>query len=361
MHKDFSEWYRIAKIEPKEEWLTKRWDGVEKISEKIDSDQSLKWLELVRIFYLNPAKNKDFMESYSGIFQHFDKAFPMRDNQIELSILSGAAIVNYIQNNTSDTADALALATVCTDCQGMAPLIPVAEIKGLAQKYLSERSANLQRIEELPTISELETDLIEKLKALPTNAPGSSYTNSIHKPIRDMFNSLVGTLESIEKNFSSTRKVIESRMSFQQEETNILWWVFGGYSRDLEKPMTDFEVPAASLIAGKELADLITNIPGPFSARAFLDKILFPGQHEEQKPVTIKDAVNKTPKKWRERLLQKINIDILKDFCPVLCAVKSSVETDGQDDWLPFFKKSTQISPEKEIGNFSITQGNSEC
>ena len=101
MHKDFSEWYRIAKIEPKEEWLTKRWDGVEKISEKIDSDQSLKWLELVRIFYLNPAKNKDFMESYSGIFQHFDKAFPMRDNQIELSILSGAAIVNYIQNKAS--------------------------------------------------------------------------------------------------------------------------------------------------------------------------------------------------------------------------------------------------------------------
>ena len=50
----------------------------------------------------------------------------------------------------------------------------------------------------------------------------------------------------------------------------------GGFSRYYEKPIADLDSAAAGLIVSKELADLVVNVPGPYSAVSVLYKMLQP-------------------------------------------------------------------------------------
>ena len=53
----------------------------------------------------------------------------------------------------------------------------------------------------------------------------------------------------------------------RQEESDILWWLFGEYSRDLEQHISELSLSASCIIVGKELADLILVFPGPIPAK----------------------------------------------------------------------------------------------
>jgi hypothetical protein len=39
----------------------------------------------------------------------------------------------------------------------------------------------------------------------------------------------------------------------------------------------------------------------------------------------------------------------VEDLCPVICAVRRSIDSDGPDDWVPPARKATGIDPHAQV------------
>lgn len=58
-----------------------------------------------------------------------------------------------------------------------------------------------------------------------------------------------------------------------QEDSDILSWITGSWSKELEKPLTKGILPKdIALLLAKELADFVQVIPGPYAFEAFLKR-----------------------------------------------------------------------------------------
>jgi GTPase-associated system helical domain len=107
MHSDFAEWYRSAGIEPDGAILQKRWTAVSEFA--LDKDTII---ELVRLFFGLGQPGESFIAAFRGTLQKEDPAFKVRDNEHELALLSGAAVVQSIDGSERELADFAALALV---------------------------------------------------------------------------------------------------------------------------------------------------------------------------------------------------------------------------------------------------------
>jgi len=326
MHKFFSEWYRVVSLQPDGALLEKRWQGIEKAVQSADFSGML---ELIRIFFSIPVKDNEYAERYRLVFQGIDPAFMMRGNDLEVAVLSGASIVHCLEARKPEYADAIALASIAANCKGMRTQPPIPEVIMLCEQHLSQRSAQLRSLGPVPEIVPL--DLTE------------TYDANSGAQLRQFAESAVSAIGYLHR-----------KMQLQEEETNILWWLFGGHSRDMDKRMADVGLPAACLVIGKELADLTLILPGPLSATAFMDKMFLSIKQENRKQTTIKDAVNACPREWRTKWISKRDIQSIDDFCPIHLAVSKSLQTDGTVDWLPAYEKSAGVEVKSRIDPLEI-------
>jgi hypothetical protein len=137
-----------------------------------------------------------------------------------------------------------------------------------------------------------------------------------------------------------------------QEQTEMLWWLNGEFSEELEKPYRKIESPVACLVGAKELADRTAFSPGPIAIPALLSKILGKSVNFDGK-MSVEDAVNSTPKDWRIGLIEHLQKDLLQ-FLPIHHAILKSTETRGKKQWLAGFKGATKIDPAKSLDAFRL-------
>ena len=105
---------------------------------------------------------------------------------------------------------------------------------------------------------------------------------------------------------------------------------------------------ATPVIAGKELADLTRVIPGPVAAAAFLDRIVrLSDSAKTSKAIKVKDAIDKTPREWREQYQFKTGG--FEDLAPVSNAIKLSLTVSDGDDWSAAFEKSTAFEASSKL------------
>jgi GTPase-associated system helical domain len=148
----------------------------------------------------------------------------------------------------------------------------------------------------------------------------------------------------------------------RKEETDVLSWVTAAVSRDAGVTFADLKAPAASLMAGKELADLVRQ-PGILAARSLLQGIIPPLKGKAaDRVVTLLAAVNATERTWREAVAQASAVEAIADLCPVLGAIKASLTTDEAEGWVGAYKKSYGIDPNAPVQPIELSfQIHREC
>lgn len=352
MYRDFADWYRIAHIEPDGTTLEKRWQAIETFSESADVTSVL---ELLRLFYARPLVNTNFLETYRKPFKDVDVAFPMRNNDLELQILAGATLLQRweSQKEPIELGDAAALGMVCTGYRQFRQGVLVSEMVNRAREYLSGRSESLRDLGDVPEVAAAKLKTKESLEKFQ-NASANSQVAQLSAPLNEVVEQLASAIRVLA---TSTTKAVEHltlSQRLRREESNILWWLFGEYSRDCNKRMVDLGFPAVCLIAAKELADLTVILPGPLATPAFLDKILHIVKPKASGSTTLQKAVNAAPREWREQWMKKTDTRNIEDFCPVLFAIQKSLETDGPDDWVPAFEKATGLKASESIPSLDL-------
>jgi hypothetical protein len=122
----------------------------------------------------------------------------------------------------------------------------------------------------------------------------------------------------------------------------------GEWSNDFDTSFKYLNPFQASIIAGKELADIIVNFPGPYSARAVLYKVISVCKNAKvSKQVEFYSVIESLDKEWIQKVIDVYNPNDTDDITPVITALSKSIEVSETKEWIPSYKKATGIDPEK--------------
>ncbi len=340
MHQDFADWHRVVSIVPQADELQKRWQAVEAFSKETTARDVT---ELVRLFYGLPPRDSQFLAKFRSAFKAADDAFRMKDNDAELRVLAGATLVNHFRYGQDGWSAAAALALVCTGCQGLRAA-PIREIVRLAEDKLASESVGLRgamRETPVPTM-----DLSAELKALR----GAFAHNAVTNLTEPLMNVIQGVYDGVQR-LNAWAAEAEKQQALRFEESQVLWWLFGGHSRDPAAAFSELTSPSACIIGAKDLADLTRRIPGPFAAESFLACVIALAHPKLNGNVSIADAISACPTDYIGRLLAGVDVTSLGDICPVHQGARTYLEANGKKPWLTIFataegfKASVKLAP----------------
>ena len=89
----------------------------------------------------------------------------------------------------------------------------------------------------------------------------------------------------------------------------------------------------ASIIVGKELADLVSVSPGPVvTCNAIFDKMLSYNT-KEKKDISLKKVVNETSLDWKRDIAKGLAENSALSLTPILYSIVESVKYDGDPKW----------------------------
>ncbi len=345
MHDDFADWYRPCtagtELNLTGDLLAKRWAGVEKAAIKPGQDV----LDIVRLALGRLGGDGAFVGKFKAKFKEADAAFQMSGNDFELSLLAGSTLCRIFQQE-GDEADEGALAVLSA--------AHISTVQESSEPFVSHAAAYLDRrlreIRKIPVVRppQISTKKLKQLfetfaVKLTENNPAN--TSEAAKPL---FETMLQTMTAAVDATATAVDQLDRQSDLRREETDVLWWLTAGVSRDLNETFKQMKPPAASIIAGKELADLV-NPPGILPAKSILLSIVPPVTGRAAKTIALHTAVNATAREWRERVAKTTGLDQVADLCPVLAAVKHSLTTDEEDAWTPAYKKAFCVDPKSAL------------
>ncbi len=329
MNPNFSEWFRAANLDPQKEILTDRWQGIENFCEKKINTNDI--FELVRLFFQKHGNN-DFRENFIKTFADVDSAFPKK-NEMELSVLAGVTLINVIKNNNK--LGTLVMLT-CKSISFLNSTPSVQDILVKIEKKFQNKTAKIR--ENLVESPKINFDLLKNedlLKNLTTDVETNAWTPANKSAnFISFFKNLQNILTEIEEALSSSEK---ERKIFR-EDSQILWWMTGEWCDDLKTPYKELDIATASVVSGKELADLVNVFPGPYSTYAVLKKMLPVFDNDSNKTKTLTSTVDSLSREWRKNTIEDYPPNLTKELTPIITAIEKSLEVQKTKVWAPVFE-----------------------
>jgi hypothetical protein len=332
MHRNFGEWYRQVSIPCTDDSLKRRWAGVESWVSNIGSDVCALF-ETVRIFRGLPEKST--REAFLEAFRKADTTFAQRDNAHEQQVLAGASLVHCVGLRNKDELEGSVRTAVVAATALEASSLRVVDLNKTLDEQAGEVRAGLHTIAqqqrrrrtfETVLLSFEEEEAIRRIIA--TNVGDH---NQLRASFEKAFQSLLAAVNRSECALGAASHGLRCA----DEETNILWWIAGGSSRDLDKRWSTI-VDAAPLIAAWELADLTDVALGPQDAAALLDRALPESKGGKSKEQSLSTYVNAVPVEWAKARVAKADAQAL-DLAPLSLALSKRVEGNSTT-WQPFFE-----------------------
>lgn len=336
MHKHFADWYRIAVPDPRQETLQLRWGSIEKVAAALDKQ---KGLEVVRVFLGLPTKDPAFIDSFADHFKKDDAAFALKNNKAELQILAGSTIWECFDGPKppQQVATCVALALDAATFASRKITTPVPDIVTLAKAHLNAQSIAAHETEPI-NLDEIGTTRSALGPACKTNS-----AISMEKP-----------LEAYGKAVTDVLDALVERNRALQEETNILWWLFGGHSESMGKPFRDMDIAVAAAVASIELTGLINILPGPLSSRAIFSALLR-NVNKPRPTISIAETIEAVTKDWKEKQFSGTHIDGALDLCPIMHAMKKSLDTPKKE-WRTAATKASQTPVAEKISPIELSK-----
>ena len=336
MDKEFLIWYKEVCLDCTPEILQKRWDSISSLLEKLSWKDVESLLRIV--FKTKQLPSHETLELIKNVLTNQDETFEFDRSQREIEVLCGAALSTLckINNPFSAVATLGILNTSLNRCR--VPECPI-DLISIAQNNMNILS---ERTRERP---DFEPEMSLKIQSINIEP----YT----KKIQEAFDSstVVAALLQLNKTTNTTIQSLQNQihnifyginnfLAAQDEELQMLWWLMGSRSWDLNCQFSEIPPQAKPFVLAKELAALTTFCPGRLGTKALLIKAGI----DDKLEVSIKDAINSCDMSWIKSLVGQ------NDFSPVTTplhsALKCFLETEDRESWANYWGASTKVSPE---------------
>lgn len=335
MHKDFARWYQPVSLGDVAERRSARWDAIEGIV----TDATRETVEALLRFAFggraNPAPQH--AEAIRKAFQDADASFDVHGSHRELQILAGATLGVLMEGSTQEGARASLAATTATFGGARLPDLPM-NLGQLGEAAIRLRAAaNRKRpgVTEMLNVATPRVDFSGAVKQIREQSDFGSVIEAFSLAGQDT----TASLKALAQRQGKALEVVTTFLEIQDEELQILWWLFGQRSDGLDCQFGDIPQNSAPLVLASELADHTTLLPGPASVKGILSRAGL----DECQPLPITTAVNSCPVHWLESLGSDAE-DLSPLSTPIHWAIKRQLETGAGDAWVAGWAASTGIA-----------------
>jgi len=328
-------WLRAVSVDPGSPRVSAIDTAAQKIAHEA-SAQSI--LHLVESTYLG-SENTSYTALLEAVREE-DSTFAPSADDLEARLASAVVLYHVLKGETSIATDA-GHAILSADWLGLSH--PVKEIATLASEKLALRcEASRLRPEGVGSVSAAAA--LKQRPEMPT--AGAAMTAEHGKALVDF---VVAAANAVARTANAVNSRLAQQLRASDEELDLLWWAFAGYSEMLERQIAGISNAGhAAISVGSEFAALLKFEEEPMSTRAILDGLL---ARKGAKQVSLKAAVEATP-------LAAVTLpDGLQPhrLLPVLSSLHEAVAFDGKATWVESVSR-WDIEPATEYSPVSLAQ-----
>lgn len=286
MDNAFPDWVKKADEKADHGDIQRWWDGVLSVAR----DQQVSSISLVRLS--SGCHEQDDLATFQTSFRVNDSGFRVRGNEQLAAIFAGASLLQRLVFNAPDSLP-LALVVRASRFAGLVLTcgghIEAAAANNLKTAEAAARGASSNHVFAIPNVAA---------------APGGDEMLTLTEN--------VAALKS-----SNDRLAAQVRTCL--EETNILWWAFGGASRDgvLFKETSPLVLP---FVLGGEFADLVEIHPEPMAMGRLLTHLIATTGQDPDAPINIGEALAALSEMWKARITQSCSTG-LQSVLPIHRAI----------------------------------------
>lgn len=337
MHQEFADWYRLVNAEPTNEVLESRWTAVESLCEA-DEDP----LNMVRIAFSLPPHPDGFLATFQAAFQKGDKAFRIRNNELEHAVLASAAIANLLETAAPADKVFVALAVLCMEFRGhrQTEATKRVGIADRARNCLKQLSAGLRRDLGSKSSTEIAWDDAGALKKVEEHANQNQPIPAVKE-----LTGVVQHAATVIGEICEAMKQADRRHRLYEEELDMLWWLTNGSTRDQQLRFDAMSPGALAVVAGSDLADLTRVEPGPLAIPALITQSLRAAKAKPEEKDSIQSIISATDHAWRQRFLRCLEWPGLDVFCAVHSGLREAAKSNK---WQDAFAHVTGLNPKQE-------------
>lgn len=356
MHRHLIDWYRSVHPEPPADLLKRVWKMIETQGKRAAEERAIP--DLVRMFNGRKPQSTSFAVKFHEAVRKLDPNVPATERQLELRVLSGIILIHLIEQGPPALRDLASLGVVCGHCEGIGPELALTDVLVVANQRLSQRRRE-RWDHNAPSAIVDPAGVSAAISGQVSGAFGIYSSNpeiltgkpaEIGRQIVAPINQLSTQLRTL--GVSSRRSVehLLGEVERLREETNILWWLFAATSRDLGEPLSALTLPAATILVGKELADLVEQVPGPPAAEAFILKMLQGAQPAATTNLTIENALASSRGATLEQIRSVVTVESA-DLLPVHAAAVAYGEAEGAAGWVQITRTRVGVDPMAALGS----------
>ena len=258
----FADRYAEAGISPTAETIKNRQASVDRI---VTGAKASQILDLVTCYFGLKAADPLWLRDQ---FAADDVTFSLVNNEREVKVLSVIMLAKLIAGG----GDLAALAVVVGRLAGRRSPEEAAWLVQEAVDALSKMAVE-QRAPR-PAEPKVGWTFTKTLEAEVTGLPQNDWAKLVEAlgKIRKESQSSMGAMAT---QANALVDELKRRTDLQREESQILWWVFSGVSKNLGKSFETLDVPQAVIVAAIDLGCLTTKSRvGPIAAPALLNKVI---------------------------------------------------------------------------------------
>lgn len=322
MHPDFPRWYREVDVQQNRDRLQRRWGGIIAYVQSMTPPDVENTLGVVFRSQLSPSA--EGLARIRKPFKDTDDLFDMAGNDREVEILCGSILAVLIEGNGSLAAPAALSITTSALNGSRSANLPI-NLQDLAETTIDRISDIARKRPE--TASVLQEPIPIKFSGLAEKLQQQFDSASVAAAFDQMAITVAAGLDGLKKIAEASMAKTNNYLAIQDEELEMLWWLFGERSEDLQQPFKDVPAKAQPLVFAKELADATQFLPGPRSIKGLLIRAGL----TDSKKLTIPEVVNSCPADW----LMSLNIENIFPLShPIHHAISRRNETNDGNSWI---------------------------
>ena len=342
MHIDFPRWHAAVAVGADTEHRDARWAAVHALSESADRPTVEALVRLAFDTKRQPPSSR-YLEKIHETFRQADGTFHPKRASGELPVFAGACLSLLFEKPSQIGAVAALSVTTAAFVGARAPNLPLDLVEMAEEALVRIADANRAR----PTLTTAMGMPKVDVEAAVARIRSEFNAEAVAQALSLTAKWLDGAQNAFAQGHARAIQAIDRFIRVQDEELQMLWWLTGGRSFDLDCAFDMVEAAARPLVFAKELSDSTTSLPGPRSIKALLVRAGL-----EQRTVrTVAAVINAARPDW---LLDLPGDDPSPVTRPVHFAIKRQAEAGGGETWVPNWSAVVGVDGGREVSEVSL-------
>lgn len=334
MHPDFPRWHEAIGLGSDQERRAARWAGVNAVAED-GSSANIEALLRLALKTRQPAASAQVTKIREA-FKAADAGFDMQGNDREMQVLAGAALSQMMSLGGMAGAEAALGVSTATLAGARKPDLPL-DLAAIAEGTIDRIAETNRTRPKLKSYSTTDAPKVDFAKAAAKVREVQNW-DGVAEAFGLAADATRNSLAVLAHRQAKTVNALDEFIRIQDEELQMLWWLIGQRSEDLDCAFDAVPAEAQALVFAKELAEHTEISPGPSSIKGLLSRAGL----KERRKIALSSAISAADVAWLQNLVADTEPSPVST--PIHYGIKRQLETGPGDTWVAGWAAAVGVS-----------------